>query len=275
MKTANRYGVTPLSEAAAKGSAALIEALLKAGAAPNTLTTPEGETVLMTASRNGNVEAVKVLLAHKADPNAKEEYRGQTALMWAAAEGHPDILKLLLAAGADYKVRSRDRDATPPKLSNGSPIAPISRGGLTALHWCARRASRVRARVACSGRRRSQPAGFGRQQRSEPRVLNTHYELASSCSTRRATPTSANKDDAALFMAIDMHDIDWSPALPAKSWTRSRASIRQVRGRARRQRERAVDQLVHHRSFAQDHGDKTLAAGAALSCAPREAPTSR
>src|SRR6516225_4447686 len=58
-KVANRYGVTPLSEAAAAGNAAMIEALLKAGADARTLTTPDGETVLMTAARSGSAEAVK------------------------------------------------------------------------------------------------------------------------------------------------------------------------------------------------------------------------
>ena len=39
VKAANRYGATPLSEAVSAGSAAMIEALLKAGADPKTLTT--------------------------------------------------------------------------------------------------------------------------------------------------------------------------------------------------------------------------------------------
>ena len=53
VKAASRYGVTPLSEAATYGSSALVEALLKAGADVNTLTTERGETVLMTAARGG------------------------------------------------------------------------------------------------------------------------------------------------------------------------------------------------------------------------------
>ena len=55
-KAVNRYGATPLSEAVTSGSAAMIEALLNAGADPKTLTTADGETVLMTAARAGNIE---------------------------------------------------------------------------------------------------------------------------------------------------------------------------------------------------------------------------
>jgi ankyrin repeat protein len=264
VKTANRYGVTPLSEAAAKGSVALIEALLKAGAAPNTLTTPEGETVLMTAARNGNAEAVKVLLAHKADPNAKEEYRGQTALMWAAAEGHPDILKLLLAAGADYKVRSGDRDATPPKLSNGSPIAPISRGGLTALHFAARQGEVESVRVLReAGADLNQPDSDGNSVLNLA-ILNTHYELAQFLLDKGANPNVANKDGrAALFMAIDMHDIDWSPRPARKELDKvtSLDVVKSVIAHGGNVNAQLTNPSTIER-FAQDHGDKTLAAGA-------------
>src|ERR1700726_1189477 len=50
VKTANRYGVTPLSLACVSGNTAMIESLLKAGADPNSAL-PGEETALMTASR--------------------------------------------------------------------------------------------------------------------------------------------------------------------------------------------------------------------------------
>ena len=146
-KAVNRYGATPLSEAAALGNAAIIEQLLKAGADPNTRTTADGETVLMTSARAGNVDAVKVLLDHGADVNAKETYRGQTALMWAAAERHPEVVKLLLEHGADWKVQSSFRETKIPKLSTASSISPISRGGLTAFLFAAREGDIETAKV--------------------------------------------------------------------------------------------------------------------------------
>jgi ankyrin repeat protein len=192
-KAVSRYGVTPLSEAATYGSGALVEALLKAGADVNTLTTERGETVLMTASRAGNVEAVKVLLDHGADANAKETFRGQTSLMWAAAENHPEVVKLLLAHGADAKVRSSDRDTTPPKLMAGTPAAPISKGGLTALVFAARQGSIESTKALLIA------------------ILNNHDELAVLLIDRGADVNAANKDGRApLFAAVDAHDVDWS-----------------------------------------------------------------
>ena len=51
-KAPNRYGVPPMTLAATNGSATVIDALLKAGADPNTATA-EGEPVMMTAARTG------------------------------------------------------------------------------------------------------------------------------------------------------------------------------------------------------------------------------
>jgi ankyrin repeat protein len=52
---------TALTEAAIVGSTRVIDALLKAGADPNTKN-PEGETPLMAVARSGNVDAARRLL---------------------------------------------------------------------------------------------------------------------------------------------------------------------------------------------------------------------
>ena len=59
VKPKNQLGTTAITEAAIIGSAPVIDALLKAGADPNTKN-PEGETPLM-AARSGNVDAAKRL----------------------------------------------------------------------------------------------------------------------------------------------------------------------------------------------------------------------
>ena len=70
--TTNRFGASPLSEAAISGNFELIKVLLEAGADAKALATPDGETVLMSAARSGNVDAVRMLLDRGADVNARE-----------------------------------------------------------------------------------------------------------------------------------------------------------------------------------------------------------
>ena len=165
-KAVNRYGATPLSEAAAARQRTIIEQLLKAGADPNTRTTADGETVLMTSARAGNLDAVNSLLDHGADVNAKETYKGQTALMWAAAERHPEVVKLLLQHGADWKIQSSFRETKIPKLSTASSISPISRGGLTAFLFAAREGDIETAQGDARCRRRHQSDRRRRHQRA-------------------------------------------------------------------------------------------------------------
>jgi len=104
VKTANRFGATPLSEACINGNGAMVESFLKAGAEANA-TLPSGETMLMIAARTGKVEAVRALIAAGANVNARETRGQQTALMWSAAEGNGEAVGALLHAGADLNAR--------------------------------------------------------------------------------------------------------------------------------------------------------------------------
>lgn len=262
-KTANRYGVTPLSEAATYGSAALVEALLKAGADPNTHTTERGETVLMTASRAGNADAVKTLLDHGADVNARESFRGQTALMWAAAENHADVVKLLLTHGADAKAHSSDRDTTPPKLMAGTPAAPISRGGLTALVFAARQGSIEAAKTLLDGGAEINEADADGHTPLLIAILNNHDDLAQMLIDKGADVNAGDKDGRTpLYTAVDQHDVDWSDR-PFVKETDKLSSFDVIKS------------LVEHKAnvnaqlkaapiikkAAQDNADRTIAAG--------------
>src|SRR4030095_10506590 len=93
-----------LTEAAIVGSARVIDALLKAGADPNTRN-PEGETTLMTVARSGPGDAARRLVEAGADINAKESWGGQSALMWAAAQSQAEMVKFLASKGADLNAR--------------------------------------------------------------------------------------------------------------------------------------------------------------------------
>jgi len=101
-------GITPLLMACQNGNAAMIVALLKAGADSNAVKA-NGTTPLMMAAASGSVDAVKALLDHGADLNAKESAHDQTALMFAAALNRAAVIKVLMANGADAKIATNVR----------------------------------------------------------------------------------------------------------------------------------------------------------------------
>ena len=210
----NRFGASPLSEAATSGSAELIAALLDAGADAKAVSTADGETVLMAAARAGNVDAVRILLDRGADVNARERYKGQTALMWAAAERHPAVVTLLLERGADWKVRSLDRETKPPKLSAASSISPIPRGGFTALLFSAREGDIESARVMLDAGVDINYGDVDNTSALVVAIMNKRYSFAKFLIDRGA---DVNVVDAAgrtaLYAIVDIRNEDYS-ALP-------------------------------------------------------------
>ena len=215
-KAGNRYGATPLSEAASLGNARIIEALLKAGANPNTRDTSDGETVLMVTARSGNADAVRALLEHGADVNATESYRKQTALMWAAAERHPDVVKVLLAHGADWKLMSSYRETRLPKLSAASSITPFSRGGFTAFLFAAREGDIETAKVMLDAGVDINQTDIDNTSGLVVSIMNKHYTFAKFLLDRGADPNVTDvKGRAALYAAVDIRNEDWS-AIPKR-----------------------------------------------------------
>ena len=264
VKSANRYGATPLSEAAALGNAALIERLLKAGAGSNTATTEQGETVLMTASRVNNLDAVKVLLAHGASVHAKDEFRGQTALMWAAAEGNPEVIKLLVARGAELNVRSFDRDTTLPRMEAGTPIAPIARGGLTALLFAARQGEVECGRILLEAGADVNQVDSDGNNALILATLNTHYDFAQMLLDHGAAPNvKAKNGRAALYTAVEMHDVDWSPR-PAHKESDKTTSLELIQALLAHGADvnAQLTAPAPIAKLAQDGGDRSMAAGA-------------
>jgi ankyrin repeat protein len=126
VKAATRYGVTAMSLAATNGNAAIIRRLLDAGVDANAANAG-GETALMTATRTGKLDAMKVLLDRGANVNAHDTARAQTALMWAVTENHPDAVKLLLDRGADIHM-STVVTVTPGEYVPARPAAASGTG---------------------------------------------------------------------------------------------------------------------------------------------------
>ena len=92
---------SPLWDAAWKGDATRVAALLDAGAEVDAKHTGAGgiPTPLIAAAFGGHIEAVRLLLARGADIDAVNS-QGRSALVQAADQGHAEIVELLAHAGS-------------------------------------------------------------------------------------------------------------------------------------------------------------------------------
>lgn len=84
-----------LFEAARKGDAAAVTALLDKGADVNAKFR-YGQTALFKAAERGHANVVKVLLDRGADTTVKDTFYGATARSWAIDNDHFDVVKLLV-----------------------------------------------------------------------------------------------------------------------------------------------------------------------------------
>jgi len=234
-KSANRYGLAPITLAAMNGSAKVIDLLVSAGVDANTSTT-EGEPVIMTAARTGAVDAMKALIARGANVNAREKWFGETAVMWAASENHADAIRVLAEAGADLNARSTQLDA--PVLEfprSGGPNSPLPRGGWTALMFAARDGAIDAARaLADLGANLNATALPQTDVPLKPEeiaaaqaknigtsalvyaIINVHYDLASMLLDKGADPNVVDGAGmGALYAAVDMNSLQWVQGRPA------------------------------------------------------------
>ena len=83
-----------LFEAARKGDAAAVTALLDKGAEVNAKFR-YGQTALFKACERGHASVVKVLLDRGADPTVKDTFYGATARTWAIDNNHFEVVRLL------------------------------------------------------------------------------------------------------------------------------------------------------------------------------------
>jgi len=101
-------------DAARKGDAARVRALLARGVDVNAAWRYE-TTALLMAARRGSAEVVRILLDNGARTDVKDTFYGMTPVSSAAGEGHVEIVKMLLEKGAP----GRD-DALAIAASNGN-----------------------------------------------------------------------------------------------------------------------------------------------------------
>ncbi|MBI3849896.1 MAG: ankyrin repeat domain-containing protein [Verrucomicrobia bacterium] len=97
----------PLSYAAGDGHKAMVELLLRRGAAVNAVD-GAGQTALHRAAERGFLSVAEALLAAKADPNLRDE-TARTSLTLAVENGSRPVAAALLAHGVDPNIVSRTR----------------------------------------------------------------------------------------------------------------------------------------------------------------------
>ncbi|MDE2871254.1 MAG: ankyrin repeat domain-containing protein [Gemmatimonadota bacterium] len=127
----DRFGYTPLHEAAEFGTPAAVRALLQAGADPHARGRELGpsfdsrgnRTPLHRAASNPNPDVAALLLAAGAHVNAPSLWGG-TPLHTAARNPNPEVAKLLLEAGANVNARMFDGD-TPLHHAAANPNTAV------------------------------------------------------------------------------------------------------------------------------------------------------
>src|SRR5215213_8145788 len=89
-----------LYEAARKGDAAEVKAVLDKGADVNAKFR-YGATALFKAAERGNTEVVKLLIERGADVTVKDTFYGATAISWAMQKGHTGVVRAILAKSTE------------------------------------------------------------------------------------------------------------------------------------------------------------------------------
>jgi ankyrin repeat protein len=238
--------VTPLAQAAADGDAAVVQALVDAGAGVD-VANADGDTPLMLAAASGNTDAIKALLDHGAAINAKEPLRGETPLMFAAGKSRAAAVKYLIARGADPATTTTvvklarpafDEDGNPIQQASGrggrggasgasgaagrgggggrakSTAATVS-GGMTALLLAARNGYVEATRSLIeAGADVNQPCAGDKSTPLIIAIANGHYDLAAYLLDHGADPNLATIDGLAALYAVEdteYAEVGWAP----------------------------------------------------------------
>jgi ankyrin repeat protein len=143
-------GEAPVADAAQKGDADAVRALLEKGADPNAAQA-DGMTALHWAAEQDDAALASLLLYAGANPEATTRLGGYTALHLAAREGNAEVMAALLDGGSDGEARtttgvvplhlaaaSGSADAVNVLLQHGVPVDPVDdASGRTPLMFAA------------------------------------------------------------------------------------------------------------------------------------------
>ena len=127
-----------LYEAARKGDAAEVRALLDKGADVNAKFR-YGATALFKAAERGHTEVVKALIERGADVTIRDTFYGATAMYWAIDKGHTGVVRAILAKSAEDAgdvllsgVRSGNNEMVSVALESGKVPAETLTAALVA-----------------------------------------------------------------------------------------------------------------------------------------------
>lgn len=182
-KRANKYGRTPLADAAEAGHYEKAKAIL--AEYPEDLDFPDaaGNTPLQCASLNGHDDIVELLIKSGCNIHCNNQ-DGDSPLLDAVENGHLGIVKQLLDAGVDPRARNAVGDEPAQKINYGESNASEIK---KALEEAKSKYSAVNRPIAASqipqhesselhGRRTT---GHGRANRTGQRHLYQHYNRTS------------------------------------------------------------------------------------------------
>ena len=209
VKAANRNGATPMTLACINGEAAIIKALLDAGADPNAAVLLNGETPLMLAARTGKVDSVKVLIDRGANVNAKESIRGTTPLMWAVSENNAAVVRLLVERGADIEAQSTINAAPAQRGRRGATQLGGKIDGVTPLIVAVRERSLESIRVLLGAGADPNKTAADHTSPLLVATLNADYDLAKMLLDKGADPNIANDGNwTPLYLSVKNRNID-------------------------------------------------------------------
>jgi serine/threonine-protein phosphatase 6 regulatory ankyrin repeat subunit B len=123
-----------------------------------------------------------------------------------------------MASGADPIVRNHDHETKMPRLSAASSVTPMSRGGLTALHFAAREGDIPTATAMLDAGVDVNLPDVDNTTALTVALMNKMYTFAKFLLDRGADPNIADAlGRTALYAAIDMRNQDYSatPGRPA------------------------------------------------------------
>ena len=110
VNAADRYGLTPLMNAAGSGALDIAALLVSSGARVDAAT-EDGQTALMIAAGKGHREIAALLLDAGANPNARTRRKMNNTypLDGAVQSGDPELLEMLFDGGAVIDEQGRDK----------------------------------------------------------------------------------------------------------------------------------------------------------------------